>query len=209
MAAPQDKIRVMTEEGRLIVHSLFEKDAYTNEQGKDAEPKYKVELAFANDAPFLDKLEDMVVAAAVAEWGKPAEKDYDGGGIRSPLRDGNAMADEREKKGKSGDAYRGMTVIRAATQFNSHGDNAPGGVFVAGADGEELPLTDRGTIYGGSYGRAQLVVQAYKVQERGVTFYLEGYQFLRDGERLGMDRSGMFKPMMGEGSETKGRRQRG
>lgn len=207
--AKAEKQRVTTPVGRLINNSLFEKDAYTDEKGREATPSYKIEMAF--DEKDIVELENAIVAAAVAEWGKDAEKDYDKGEIRSPIIDGNELAKKREAKGKKGDAYAGKLVIRAATIYNRNGDDAPGGVYVCGPDAVEIDFANRGEIYNGVLGVAVVVPSAYSVSgERGVTLYLQGFQKVEDGERLrGQDVSSLFKPMMGKGSETKGRRSRG
>lgn len=205
---------IKTPEGRLINNSVWEKEAYKNEKGKEGVPQYKVEMAF--DIDVIEELEAAVVAAAVEEWGEGAENDYWGDPdnkidptIRSPFKDGDKMAQERAEKGKSGDAYAGLVVMRANTIFNEHGEDAPGGLYVAGADAVKLDFTERGTIYNGSYGVAVVAPGAYEVNDnRGVTLYLLGYQFTRDGDPLrGVNVGAMFEPMTAE-SETKGRKRR-
>src|SRR3990167_11284237 len=97
----KEKLRVLTAVGRLINNSLFEKDAFVDDKGREAVPSYKVEIAF-DDAKDIVELENAIVAAAVAEWGKDAEKDYDNGTIKSPILDGDELAKRREAKGKKG-----------------------------------------------------------------------------------------------------------
>ena len=203
------KERITLPEGRLINHALFEKDTFKDEKGREATPRYKIELALEVDS--VKELEDAIVAAAVAEWGASAEKEYDEGKIDSPILEGDELAAKREAKGKSGDAYKGKLVVRASTQFNKNGDDAPGGVYVCGPDAVELDFADRGQVFNGCFGVAVVVPSAYSISgKRGVTLYLEGFQKTKDGDRLGGgDKSSLFKPMMGAGSESKGRRSRG
>ncbi len=211
MADKQEAVRISTPVGRLINNSLFEKDAFTDERGRDATPSYKVEMAF--DPADLEDFEDAVVQAAIDFFGDGAEKDYEDGNILSPVRDGDDLAATREEKGKSGDAYKGMLVIRGHTLYNRNGEDAPGGVYVCGADATELDFADRGTIFNGSFGIANVTLAPYHGVAGGlpgVTLYLNGYQFVKDGDRLrGADPSSLFSPMMGKKSEGKGRKRRG
>ena len=210
--AKSEKVRIQTAVGRLIHSALFEKDVYKNEKGQEGKPVYRVELAFDGDED-VKELEDAVVDAAVAEWGDKAADEYWDGKIASPIHTGDDLAAKREKKGKSGDAYRGKLVIRASTQFNKNGDDAPGGTYVCDENAVELDFAERGKVYNGCYGIAVVEPSAYTVSgERGVTLYLQGFQFVKDGERLrGISASSLFKPLAAPSAatESKGRRRRG
>lgn len=207
----EDK-RIKTTVGRLINGSLFDKDVFKDEKGREGTPSYKIEMAFDGDDAIAE-LEQAIVEAAVAKWGKKAEKDYDDGKIRSPILIGDDLAKARVEKGKKGDAYAGKLIIRASTQFNKNGDDAPGGVYVCDENAAEVDFANRGKVYNGSYGVAVVTPTAYDGVgggPDGVTLYLQGYQFVKDGERLrGAGASDLFKPMLSEGSEAKGRRKRG
>ena len=104
-------------------------------------------------------------------------------------------------------------MIRASTIFNRNGDDAPGGVYVCGPDAKEIDFADRGKIYNGAYGQVVVNPSPYLISgDKGVTLYLQGFQLIKDGERLrGQDVSSLFKPMMGAESAEggKGRRGRG
>lgn len=207
------KIVVMTPLGRLINNSLSEKDVYTDERGREATPSYKLEMAFDNSDEF-EAFEAKIVEAAVAKWGEGAEDDYWDGKIRSPIQDGDKLAEAREKRGKAGDAYKGKLVLRAHTIYNRNGDDGPGGVYVCGPDAEELDAVQKGKlVYNGCRGQASVQVAPYDGiagGQDGVTLYLQGFQYVEEGERLrSADPSSLFKPMMGEGSEDKGRKARG
>lgn len=201
--------RITTPVGRLVNGSLFEKDVFKDERGREATPSYKIEMAF--DEADIEALENAVVEAATAEWGEGAEKSYEDGDIRSPILDGDEMAKKRQEKGKSGDAYEGKVVVRASTIYNRHGEDAPGGVYVCDENAKELDFADRGKVYNGCYGIAALAPQAYSIDGRkGVTFYLQGFQFVKDGEPLrGVDPSSLFTATVSDKSEGKGRRRRG
>lgn len=208
--AKKDKepVRLMTPTGRLVNNSLFEKDIYKDEKGREADPSYKMEMVFDIDEEF-EAFEAEIVAAAVDEWGAGAEDDYWEGKMQTPISDGDVKAAEREEKGKNGDAYKGKLVVRAHTIFNRNGEDAPGGVYVCNAQAEELDFAERGAVYNGCHGKASVQVSTYDIKGRGVTLYLNGFQFVEDGERLrGADPSTLFSPMMGKGSQSKGRRSR-
>lgn len=211
MEDKKEAVRLMTPVGRLVNSALWEKDSFTTERGAESVPRYKVEMAFEPED--MAEFEDAVVAVAVDEWGEQAEEDYDQERLRSPVLDGDKLADEREARGKQGDAYRGKLVVRASTQFNRNGEDGPGGVYVCGPDAKELDFAERGRVYNGCYGTASVTIRAYPGVaggQDGVTLYLNGFQLVKDGDRLrGADPSSLFSPMMGEGSESKGRRARG
>lgn len=205
-----EKVRIVTPVGRLINNALWEKDAYKDEKGREGKAQYKVEMAFTWEE--IKELEDAMVAACVETWGDGAEDMYfEQGSIRSAIHDGDELAAEREKKGKKGDAYRGLAIMRAGTIYNANGDDAPGGVYVADENAEPLDFANRGKVYNGCYGIA--VVEPSTSQIDGVkrvSLYLQGFQFARDGERLRGDNvSSLFKPMGAESEgESKGRRAR-
>ena len=174
-----------TPEGRLINNSLFEKDAFVDAKGRAATPAYKIEMAFEDES--LSELEERVIEAAIAQWGDGAEKQYDDGEIRSPFLSGDSLAEEREKRGKKGDAYVGKTIVRASTIYNRHGEDGPGGVAVFGPDVSEIIFSDRESIYNGCHGVAAVTISAYDGiagGSPGVKFYLSAFQKTRDGDRL-------------------------
>jgi len=196
-------------EGRLINHSLFTKDAYVDEKGREAIPSYKVELVF--DPDDLDSVEDMLRAAAVAEWGAGADEEYNEGKIKDPIKDGDKKAAKRKADGKAGDAYEGKIYLNAHTIFNKSGDDAPGGICVFNEQAEPIEPAMQGDVYCGCWGIAAVTIGAYDIQGKGLTFYLSGFQKTRDGERLSSasDVSEMFEPV-GRDQEggTGGRRRR-
>jgi len=202
-----EKTQILTPVGRLINHALFEKDKFVDAKGNEGKPSYKIEMAF--DPDDLKDLEDAIVDACVTKWGASAEKDYDEGKINSPILDGDDLAAKRVAKGKQGDAYVGKLVIRASTQFNLDGQDAPGGVYVAGDDGNALDFTQRGTVYQGCMGMALIEVNCYDPIGRdgkpGVNLYLKGFQWTGEGERLvSNSAAGAFKPVGRTASNDEG-----
>ena len=208
MTDQKEKKTILTPVGRLINESLFEKSQFDEK----ATPVYTVEMAFAWDD--LVALEDELVAHAVETWGTSAADDYVDYKIISPILDGDKLAKRREEKGKPGEAYRGLAVIRAKTMYNKHGQDAPGGVQVFGPDVEEIGPANRQEIYLGCYGQAALKIATYDDRggDHALMFYLHAFQKIKDGERLitAQDYSEVFHPVgREEGSGPARRRKRG
>ncbi len=192
MSEPQEPITLP--EGRLINHSLFVMDQYNDA----AKPSYKVELAFVKGA--LDGLFDKCLDFAIETWGAGADDD-----VIIPIKDGDDMAADRESRGKPGDAYKGMEVVRASTLYNKHGEEGPGGVKVYNEEGGEVGAAASETIYRGSMGQLAITLVGYqtevtkedgsKVKRNAITFYIVAYQKTGEGERLvsASDHSKLFK----------------
>ena len=193
----EEKVRHLTPVGRLIHESLFEKDQYTTDKGKDGDPAYKIEVAFDRDDVEGDgTIEDGIMDAVVAEWGEAAEQQLLDGKIKTCLIDGEELKARREEKGKNGDAYAGKLVMRASTKFNKHGQDAPGGVQVYDEDVQEIGPATRDQIYPGCLVQVGLVFSCYDVQGKGVKAYLVAVQKVGEGEKLvsQADHSTLFKP---------------
>lgn len=187
---------ILLPEGRVINHSLFQKDAYDEK----SVPSYKIEVAFDPAAVQGDGLfDEMLAEAAVAAWGEPAWNDFFDGKIRSPLLDGDRLAAKREKKGKPGDAYKGKLVLRAHTIFNKDGHDAPGGIAVYDENVELVTVANMNVIYQGCYGQAAVTIGTYEDRDDrpAIMCYLSAFQKTRDGERLvtPRDHSTLFKPV--------------
>lgn len=198
--------------GRLINESLFEKDAYKPEHGREGEPRYKVELAFDDNEAF-GAVYDALDQAAFQEWGDSVKLSIDGGTVIVPVLDGNNLARKRETKGKQGDAYKGKLVIRAATKFNLNGVDGPGGIQVFDEQVKPISPANRSAIYNGCFGCAAVSIGTYIDEKTGnpaLNFYLEGFQKTGDGERLASakDTSVMFKPIGRPEGEPVARRRR-
>lgn len=209
-------------EGRVINESMFVKDTFVDERGREATPSYKLEQTF--DDADLDDVYNLIMDCAEEKWGASAIEKDDGGNdvlaghIRSPLRDGDEMAAARERKGKDGGAYAGKTVIRMDTIFNAEGNNAEGGIQVWDENVKRVTGANRQVIYRGVYGYAAVVASAYPGVgggNDGVKFYLNGFQKTRDQGKddvplaSGSDTSKLFKPVgrkEGEGTRKRTRK---
>ena len=201
--AEQEKIEVVTPEGRLIHENLFEKDKFDEK----AIASYKIEMAFDN----LDAVEDALAKAALQKWGRGSDQLYLDNKIMDPILDGDELARRREENGKNGDAYKGKLVIRAHTIFNVDGTDGPGGICVYAPDVSKIMPVDRAKVYPGCYGCAKLVIGTYqdsKTHQNALMFYLQAFQMTKDGERLiaAADHSKAFKPVGRTEGESGGRR---
>lgn len=210
MADQKNSDPIALPEGRVINNSLFVKDQY-NEQ---AVPSYKIEMAFPKGV--LDAFFDQLLDAAVAKWGAGADDDQN---LVLPILDGDKLAAKREAKGKPGDAYKGMEVIRANTIYNKNGDDAPGGIQVFGPDVSDIGPANQEAIYNGCHGILAVVISPYLNNDgqNALTLYMTAFQKTEDGERLTspVDRSVLFKPVGrapaaegGEAAPEGGRRRR-
>lgn len=193
-------------EARLINSNLFTKDAYN----KKATPSYKLEIAIDADSEEYADLEEAALDAADEYWGPGAGDDED---LVLPFISGDKLANKREKRGKPGDAYKGMIVIRANTIYNAEGVDGPGGIQVFDQDAERVEAARQGEIYNGCYGIAAVTWGFYEDDDgnNAMKFYLSAFQKTGEGEKLitASDKSGMFKPVArADGSKGEGRRRR-
>ena len=186
---------VVLPEGRLINESLFEKDQFNDR----AVASYKVEIAFDDDVDF-EPLEDAFYVAVIDKWGEDAGIAYDEGNVILPFIEGDVLAARREEKGKPGDAYKGMIVLRAHTIFNKDCNDASGGVQVYDLDVSDVSGANRSVIYAGCYGETGITVGCYVDSDSGnyaVMLYLNVFHKTKEGERLvtAADHSKLFKPV--------------
>lgn len=195
-----DSKRFLLPVGRMINNSLFEKDAFVSPNGQEGKPSYKIEVAFdPADLEGEGKFDEYLAETAAEQWGDKAWDDFFDGGIISPLLDGNKLAAAREAKNKPGDAYKGKTVLRMKTDFNKHGQDAPGGVAVYDEEVNEITIANSDQIYNGCMVQVACMAATYTTNrgEKALTVYFSGVQKIADGERLasGFDHSSLFKPV--------------
>ena len=206
---------IVTPVGRLINSALFERDIFTDAKGNEGKPKYNLELGFNPEQVTGEgtednlTLEDELFNYAQDKWGDDAGQDFLNGKIRSPLLEGDKLKKKREKKGKIGDAYEGLIIIRAATLYNRHGEAGPGGIQVWDEDVVSVEPADQQKVYNGSYGVARLSIGDYEDDNfdtgNALMFYLSAYQYTGEGERLvaSADTSTAFKAVGREKGASK------
>ena len=197
---------IVIKDARVINHSCFVKDAFDDK----AVPSYKIEVAVPADSEVVADLENQLLDFADAKWGDGAGDDED---LVLPLLDGDKLARKREKKGKEGDAYKGMIVIRANTIYNKDGTDGPGGIQVFDQDVEEISPARSSDLYPGCKAEIAVTISGYENNEgnNALKFYLSAVQKVGDGEKLvtGSDRSTLFKAVgRSGGGESGGRKRR-
>ena len=202
-------------EGRLINGHFFVRSVYTDDKGREGQPQYKGEVAYEKgvldeDGGFKDYLWDIMSQ----EWGEEyVSAKEEAGLLRWPIKDGDSLAEKREERGKPGDAYKGMEVVRAATNFNKHGDPDDGGIDVFDEAVNEVKPANKMAVYNGCLGHMAVRAKARRAEDNisgkdyiTCTLYLEAFQKTGDGEKLSAapSRNALFKPKTA--AKTGGRR---
>jgi hypothetical protein len=139
---------------RLAFPFVFTKTVNLN--GKE---EYSVAMVFDKDAD-LSKLKGALLQAAKNEFGPDVDlKTLD----LKRIRDGNTMGREE---------FKDKWVVRAKT-----GLGQPGVV-----DKQLNKIIDPSEIYSGVYAHVNITAKAYTLPSKGVTFYLNHVQKVKDGE---------------------------
>jgi hypothetical protein len=228
MAAEKNKIvTYVLPEGRGINLSLFTRDVYTDEAGKEGKPMYKAEVAFdPKDVTGEGTIEDTLADVIEAEWGKAAADLFLNEGsnadgtilYNSPFLDGDELAKRRVEKGKEGDAYKGTLVLRCNTLYNKDGEPDAGGIAVYDADAQPIEPVRQSEIFNGCYGHVAVTFKATErevpgargkmVKVRGVKAFLQGFQKTRgeEADKLKSAAASPFKPVGRQAPEAGGRR---
>ena len=206
-------------EGRLINGHFFARATFTDEQGREGKPMYKSEAAYPDDDTTLEGFKDYLWDTMVETYGTAAVDLANAENrIDWPIRNGDKLKARREAKGKAGDAYGGMEIVRASSLFNKDGFAADGGIDVYDEQAEEIPAVKQNTIYNGCQVIVALKAKSYSRVDRDIEYlscalYLEAVQKTDEGDRLQAqtDRSGLFQPKSkgGTGGRTGGRRTTG
>lgn len=155
--------KIVLKNVRLSYQHLFKADAIAD----GSEPKYSATWVIPKNHPQIKQVKEAIIKALDEKFpGK--RKDKWPTVMHNPLKDGDEMADEHPE-------YEGAYVLRSASK------NRP---VVMGRRKEQLVEED-GVIYSGCYCNASLAAAGFDAQaKKGVTIYLNGVQFLKDGERL-------------------------
>ena len=154
-------------EARMINASLFARDIFKDpKSGKEGDPEFKIELAFdPADLKGEGTIEDEVINVACDEWGDDAEKDVLEGRIFW-YRDGDDMAEDRDSRGKPGDAYRGKLVLRAHSKYDSAGnEDGAGRIDIYDENGEYIETVNKDLIWNGCTVQVAVTLKAYEMNK--------------------------------------------
>lgn len=134
----------------------------TNDEGKEV---YSVVMVFEPDED-LSELKKLAKRAKIAKFGKDFK-----GKVKSPFRKGTEEEFDLEKN----PVYRDKVIVSA----RSYGEQP------SIVDTKRQPIIDSKEVYSGSYGIAYISAYAYEFKgNRGVSFGLEHYMKVKDGEPL-------------------------
>lgn len=167
---------------RLSYEHIFEPSAF---QEGDT-PKYSATFIIPKDHPDIKTVKAALFEAGAEKYptafvpGKPWPKGY-----TNALKDADADTDSLDEVlADKNPEYAGCYVLRADSTRRP---------VAMGRRKEALTAAD-GVIYSGCYVNASLAAQGYEYgkMKRGVKCYFNGIQFVRDGERFGVDASADF-----------------
>lgn len=139
---------------RTMFPALFEPRGFEGQT-----PKYSVEALFENPDD-LEAMKQLAKKVVAEKWPKqrPAK-------LHNPFRDGS----EREYED-----YQGGMFVRFSSTYE-----------VRVVDQAKRPVVDPNRVYAGQYGRAVVTCRAFDTAgNRGVSFYLNVYQIVRDGDPI-------------------------
>ena len=179
--------KVMLRNVRLSYEHIFTPSAFDDSQ----DAKYSATFIISKDHPDLPALKRALLEAGQETF----PSDFTGGawpkGYTCSLKDADKDTDSNgELLADKQPAYKGCYIIEA---------NSTRRPLVVGRKKEAI-TEDDGIIYSGCYVNASLAAAGYtfgKVK-KGVKCYLNGVQFVKDGERFGADASNDFEALDGD-----------
>ena len=187
---------IITPEFRATFVSIMRPTSSKNDDGS-VKKKYKIQAAFPPTCD-LSALKAEAAEAARGKWGDKAAKMQ----IRSPFR----LNEELDNPVAGiGDDWTIVTFSSGEEYFN------PKGHVVSakkGPDGLPMAITDEEDVYPGAWYRVQTTAGTYETAgNKGVKFYLNNVQKLRDDEQLGAGRcpaNKAFEAVEDTGGKTAG-----
>lgn len=155
----KEKLKLITPEFRVSYPHVHKAQAF----GKN-DPQYSVTMLFPKKTD-MSEIIGAIKKAKIAKWG--AKENWPK--MTRPVYLDGDKPEFAEKEG-----YKGHWIIKA----HAKEDQRPEVV-----DENVQPITDASDFYPGCYARAQVLVQAWDNEfGKGVSFYLDHVQKLRDGK---------------------------
>lgn len=177
--------KIVLKNVRLSYEHIFKPDAITD----GSEPKYSASWIIPKNDPQVKAIKDAIVKALDEKFPGKRKGGVWPSNMHSPLKDGDELADTNPE-------YAGCYVLRSSSK------NRPK-VY----DRRKLPVSaEDELIYSGCYCNVSLAAAGFdSPAKKGVTIYLNGVQFFRDGDRLaGFDASNDFEELDDEGDDYGG-----
>lgn len=178
--------KIVLKNVRLSYEHLFRADAIG-----DSEPKFSASWIIPKNHPQVKQLKEALEKALDEKFpGKRKPGAPWPSNMHSPLVDGDELADEHPE-------YQGSFVLKTGSKSRP-----------LVVDRKKHAVTEEdGIIYSGCFCNASLAAAGFEFEKlkKGVTVYLNGVQFVCDGERLaGYDASGDFEELDGEDNDYEG-----
>lgn len=174
-------VKVMIRNVRLSYEHIFTPSAF---QEGDT-PKYSADLIIPKDHPQVKELRKALKEAGASEFGAPFEAAGWPKGYSCALKDADVDIDSNGTLlAEKNPEYAGCYILKADSTRRP---------VVLNRDKSALTEAD-GVVYSGCYVNVSAAAAAYtygKVK-KGVKFYLNGVQFVKDGERFGSDATADF-----------------
>ena len=185
--------KVMLRNVRLSYEHIFTPSAFDESQ----EAKYSATLIISKDHPDLPALKRAMFEAGQETF--PADFKANGWpkGYTCSLKDADKDTDgSGTLLAEKSEAYKGCYILEA---------NSTRRPLVIGRKKEAIVEED-GIIYSGCYVNVSLAAAGYTYAKvkKGVKCYLNGVQFVKDGERFGADASADFDALDGDDDDFMG-----
>ena len=176
--------KIMLRDVRLSYEHIFTPTSFDDSQ----DAKYSATFILPKNHPDLPAALKAVMEAGKEKFGNSFEGETWPKGYTCSLKDADVVLNgSGETLAEANAAYAGCYIIEA---------NSTRRPVVLNRNKSALTADD-GVIYSGCYVNASLNATGYEVGKvkKGVKCYLNGVQFVKDGERLGSDASSDFEDL--------------
>lgn len=175
--------REMLRNVRLSYEHIFQPSALDDR----SEPKFSATFIIPKDHPDASRIKRAMYEAGAEKYPNAFKGQGWPAGYTCPLKDGDTDVNGNgERLCERNPEYAGAYVMKASAAANRR----PAAV---GRKKETIREED-GVIYSGCFVNASIAFAGYEYGKikKGVTCYLNGVQFVADGERFGSDATGDF-----------------
>lgn len=168
--------RILLKNVRLSYEHIFKADTIA----EGSEPKYSASWIIPKDDPQVKSIKEAIIKALDEKFPGKRKNGVWPSNMHNPLKDGDEVVDTNPE-------YAGCYVLRSSSKIRPKVYNRR----------KELITAEDEVIYSGCYCNASLAAAGFdSTAKKGVTVYLNGVQFFRDGERLaGYDASNDFEDL--------------
>lgn len=175
--------KVMLRNVRLSYEHIFQPSALDDSQ----EPKFSATFIIPKDHPEIAAIKRALYEAGAEKYPNAFKGQGWPTGYTCPLKDGDTDVNGNgERLCEKNPEYAGAYVLKASAAASRR-------PVTVGRKKEAITEAD-GIIYSGCHVNASIAFAGYEFGKvkKGVTCYLNGVQFVADGERFGSDASSDF-----------------